>query len=94
MNANIEIDINVLTNLSDLLYSNSSFNLTRRESEILSLMLYQWSIPKVATYFCRDEKTVYAHIDNIKKKTSCATLFDLGVKIAELLRVANITINI
>ncbi len=78
MNANIEIDINVLTNLSDLLYSNSSFNLTRRESEILSLMVYLWpqgSIPKVATYFCRDEKTVYAHIDNIKKKTSCATLW-------------------
>ena len=78
-----EVDANGSVNLCDLLYLNSSLGLTKRESEILSLMLHHWSIPKVANHLCREEKTINKHLENVKKKMSCATLFILGVKISE-----------
>jgi|JI7StandDraft_1071085.scaffolds.fasta_scaffold00714_4 DNA-binding NarL/FixJ family response regulator len=81
------MDINLEKNqkpdsIFHILYSSKNLGLTKREAEIVSMLFCRWSISRVANYFCREETTIYKHIENIKKKTACTTLFDLGVKIA------------
>jgi DNA-binding NarL/FixJ family response regulator len=67
-----------------LLCSNVELKITRREAEILAMMmLYEWPVSRIAEHLCREEKTVNKHICNIKKKVSCSTLFTLGVKISK-----------
>ena len=68
--------------LGHLLYSYTELGLTRRESEIMGMIIYQWPIAKVATFLCREEKTINKHIENVKKKMACTSLFSLGIKFA------------
>jgi DNA-binding CsgD family transcriptional regulator len=65
-----------------LLYDNAGLGLTKREAEIVTMMLYQWPISKIASCLSREEKTIHKHLQNIKKKMSCPTLFGLGAKIS------------
>lgn len=65
-----------------LLYDNTELGLTKREAEIIVMLLQQWSISKIASCLSREEKTIHKHLQNIKKKMLCPTLFGLGAKIS------------
>lgn len=71
------------SSLSVILYNKIELGLTKKEAEIISMLLHNWPISKIASYLSREEKTIHKHLQNIKKKLSCPTLFVLGAKISE-----------
>lgn len=78
----LEIDRENFVRLRILLCDNAGLGLTKRESEIIVMLLQQWPIAKIASYLSREEKTIHKHLQNIKKKMSCPNLFALGAKIS------------
>lgn len=78
----LEIDSEDFVQLCILLCDTSGLGLTKREAEIIAMLLHQWPIAKIANHLSREEKTIHKHLQNIKKKMSCPTIFGLGVKIS------------
>lgn len=82
MHYNLEISSAEFIRLCVLLYDSAGLGLTKREAEIITMMLHQWPISKIAICLSREEKTIHKHLQNIKKKMACSTLFGLGAKIS------------
>lgn len=78
----LSIDSEDFVRLCILLCDTAGLGLTKREAEIIAMLLQQWPIAKIANYLSREEKTIHKHLQNIKKKMSCPTLFVLGAKIS------------
>lgn len=81
-NYNLESNSEEFVRLCILLCDNARLGLTKREAEIIAMLLQQRSVAQIANYLSREEKTIHKHLQNIKRKMSCPTLFALGVKIS------------
>lgn len=79
----LEFNSEDFARLCILLCDNTRLGLTKREAEIIAMLLQQRSIAQIANYLSREEKTIHKHLQNIKRKMSCPTLFALGVKISQ-----------
>lgn len=66
--------------------AHKSFYLTQREVECLKLLCLGFTTKKVAEQLNISPKTMDIHINNIKEKCNCVSLFQLGELVSQSLR--------
>lgn len=65
-----------------LIYEGRTFS--RREVEVLSWLAYGKTFPEIALLMNIKLRTIKFHVENLKEKLACTTLFQLGEKFASI----------